>query len=120
MFLLRTDMVGCASFLLASLNYLDFRGIFLDTQKAIFKYREEEATRGATLWGFPELFVGSARGGHWLSFFYVQNRGALLRWAMPPLYFWKKLTPRQPWKTMPHGGIVGGEGSILEECSSGF
>lgn len=62
MFLLRTDMVGCASFLLASLNYLDFRGIFLDTQKAIFKYREKEATRGTALWDFPKLFVGSARG----------------------------------------------------------
>lgn len=35
---------------------------FLDTQKAIFKYREKEATRGRTLWDFPKLFVGSARG----------------------------------------------------------
>lgn len=52
---------GYASFLLASMNYLDFQGIFLIHKKAIFKYREK-ATRGTTLWDFAKLFVGSARG----------------------------------------------------------
>lgn len=68
----------CASFLLSNMNYLDFQGIFLINKKAIFKYREKEAASRGIMWEFPKLFVGSARVGHLLQFFYVQNRGSLL------------------------------------------
>ena len=83
------------------MNYLDFQGIFLINKKAIFKYQEKEAASRGIMWEFPKLFVGSARVGHLLQFFYVQNRGSLLGgWGgESPILFLEKVTPRQPCKS---------------------